>query len=392
MNVDSAPVKVEAIPSEDGIVTPNQSISTVLSDRTCDQISGSLVGGAVGDALGGAVEFMSLLEIKAKFGPQGITAYAQAYGRVGAITDDTQMTLFTAEGLIHAYIRASLRGMVSITSIVNLAYLRWLHTQGLKSKVASRNVEGGGWLLQQKELFSNRAPGQTCISALKEMSRLSTERANNNSKGAGGIMRIAPVAMMFAGRLSEGSQVFKFAKEAAWLTHGHPTGYLSAGAFAVVLHGLLCGHSILEGVEIARLILKSEANSTETLRSIDLAISLALDQRSNEEAITTLGEGWVADEALGIALYCALTAKDFSDGLQNAVNHDGDSDTTGSLVGQLLGAICGFSKIPTKWLTDLEIRELILSVADDICKHESWDLDYMSDGYNSAIVQRYIGG
>lgn len=70
----------------------------MTASLSIDQVRGSLLGGAVGDALGAAVEFQSLAEIRSRFGPAGILDYAPAFGRLGAITDDTQMTLFTAEG------------------------------------------------------------------------------------------------------------------------------------------------------------------------------------------------------------------------------------------------------------------------------------------------------
>src|SRR5215469_1142760 len=91
---------------------------------------GCLLGGAVGDALGAPVEFMSYANIVREFGPEGIRDFAPAYGRLGAITDDTQMTLFTAEGLLRAYVRGCLKGICHPPSVVHHAYLRWLITQG----------------------------------------------------------------------------------------------------------------------------------------------------------------------------------------------------------------------------------------------------------------------
>ncbi len=90
---------------------------------------GCLLGGAVGDALGASVEFLSLGEIRARFGAAGIRDYAPAYGRIGAITDDTQMTLFTAEGLLRAHNRGTQKGIVHTPTVVHHAYLRWLETQ-----------------------------------------------------------------------------------------------------------------------------------------------------------------------------------------------------------------------------------------------------------------------
>src|SRR5262245_17456571 len=94
-----------------------------------DRYRGCLLGGAVGDALGAAVEFDDIAAIRRRFGPDGILEPAEAYGRVGAITDDTQMTLFTAEGVLQADDRLE-RGVGNPPGNLWFAYQRWLHTQG----------------------------------------------------------------------------------------------------------------------------------------------------------------------------------------------------------------------------------------------------------------------
>jgi ADP-ribosylglycohydrolase len=58
------------------------------------------------------------------------------------------------------------------------------------------------------------------------------------------------------------------------------------------------------------------------------------------EIVEQLGGGWVAEEALATALFCALKATNFAEGVLLAVNHSGDSDSTGSLTGNLLGPPC----------------------------------------------------
>lgn len=351
-------------------------------------IAGSLVGGAIGDALGAPVEFMSLSSIRKNFGEDGIASYSPAYGRVGAITDDTQMTLFTAEGLLRAYVRANLRGMCSIPGVVNNAYLRWLETQ--EKSYADRDTETPGWLYHVPELWAERAPGNTCLSALQAASQGKGLRANNDSKGAGGIMRIGPVAMMFASQPNKASEVFRLAMECAWLTHGHPSGHLSAAAYAVVLHTVLGGKSIEDGIDAARNLLAKYPDNAEVLQAIDSAIRLAGTDVSNDEAIRELGEAWIGEEALGVALFCSLKAKNFECGVRMAVNHDGDSDTTGILVGQLLGAKYGLETIPKSWLDDLELCEVLMTVATDLSEHESWNLDEFE--FDDKVVVRYPGG
>ena len=90
--------------------------------------------------------------------------------------------------------------------------------------------------------------------------------------------------------------------------------------------------------------------------------------------MVALGEGWVADEALAIALTCALASPDFETGVRAAVNHDGDSDSTASMAGNLLGALHGFEAIPQRWLAGLEARRIIAEVADDLATFPQWPL------------------
>ena len=112
------------------------------------RFKGCLIGGAVGDALGAPVEFMSLAEIRRKFGPDGITGYSPAYSRIGAITDDTQMTLWTAEGLLRYHCRGETRGIVpSMPGMVHRAYLRWLITRHSNTPT-TRSIRGGCLVLR----------------------------------------------------------------------------------------------------------------------------------------------------------------------------------------------------------------------------------------------------
>ena len=157
-----------------------------------DQYTACLLGGAIGDALGASVEFMTRAEILNRFGPEGITDYAPAYGGKGKITDDTQMTLFTAEGLLRGRMRGVSKGIAGFDHTVANAYLRWLATQGYECRAVT--VEKDGWLFQQPELHSQRAPGMTCLSALRDYPGV-PEIAGNDSKGCGGVMRVAPVGL-----------------------------------------------------------------------------------------------------------------------------------------------------------------------------------------------------
>ena len=104
------------------------------------------------------------------------------------------------------------------------------------------------------------------------------------------------------------------------------------------------------------------------MRIIDLAIKLSENEEEDLDNIHRIGEGWVAEETLGIALYCALRYRnDFSAGIIAAVNHNGDSDSTGAVTGNILGALLGNEAIEKKWKENLELYNVIQEMADDLC-------------------------
>lgn len=321
-----------------------------------DRIKGCLLGGAVGDALGAPVEFLDWATIERKFGSSGIRDFAQAYGVTGAITDDTQMMLFTAEGLLRAHVRQASRGLCHPPSVIHHALLRWYLTQGGEP---ATEVAKDGWLLRERALWSRRAPGLTCLSALRECKSFG-ELAGNDSKGCSGVMRVAPHAFF--------PQPFELAAESARLTHGHPTGYLAAGLFADILSRLLPPSCSLEEAILGSLQQYGDREDmSETREFIEHVLVLYQKGiRPTPKVIELLGRGWTAEEALAIGLWCALMADSFEQGVTWAVNHSGNSDSTGMITGQLLGIQLGCASIPERWLTSLELRDVIEQLAIDI--------------------------
>ena len=363
--------------------------------RARDRFRACLLGGAVGDALGAPVEFMSRSEILTRFGTFGITDFAPAYGGTGLITDDTQMTLYTAEGLIRGWLAAGPVGpsAVDLSAAMARAYLRWLLTQGERSMADLAFDEGSGWLSAQAALQGRRGPGITCLGALRRMSRIG-EPARNDSKGCGGVMRIAPVGL-FGWRLREHvdtGDVFALGAGLAGLTHGHPTGALASGALAVMVMTLLEGAGLPDAVDAARSRLCAHRGHEETLKALDEAVKLARAGAPPALAIRHLGEGWIAEEALAISVFCAWVARDFRDGVTLAVNHDGDSDSTGAVTGNLLGAQLGTGVIPHEWLAALELREVISTVADDLYDFPDARRSAHSEAGRPSLRERYPAG
>jgi ADP-ribosylglycohydrolase len=142
------------------------------------------------------------------------------------------------------------------------------------------------------------------------------------------------------------AETFQVAADIAAITHGHPTGYLAAGTFAVLIAILIRGGTLREALAAAKGQIRRRNHYEETLQAVELAEELSRSEPNSPAAIKKLGEGWVAEEALAISIYCASCARDFEGGVVLAVNHDGDSDSTGAIAGNMLGCLHGVSRIP----------------------------------------------
>ncbi len=346
-----------------------------------DRFEGCLLAGAAGDALGYAIEFWDEGQIFSQFGQQGIRTLAQAaevtHADVAHFSDDTQMTLFTAEGLMHGMER----GRIPAPSDIWLAYREWLGTQGDTSRMDDPEHPNMR-LSSQRALHELRAPGRTCLSAIRSSQDGGTlERPVNHSKGCGGVMRVAPIGL--SASLCDDLDPFAMGARAAALTHGHPMGWLPAAALAGLV-ALLCNtsgttaHDAQETLAmtargVAGVIAHAFGEWEEAgelrdrmLRAIELGLSH--EKTDDLSCIHELGEGWVGDEALLIALYAALAhTDDVAAALRCAANHQGDSDSTASIAGNILGALWGRHMVEEAFdLELLEEADLIVKVADEL--------------------------
>lgn len=301
-----------------------------------DRVLGCLFGGAVGDGFGYVIEFDRLSKIRARYGDAGLTKPVLSKGKL-IVSDDTQMTLFTAVALADT----SLDDLGTIEALRS-AYLDWHRTQ---SEIFSPAEVG---LLRHQVLWALRAPGKTCLSALAAGGWGSLEHRINDSKGCGGVMRVAPIGLMVDWALD---RVVDVAMRAAAITHGHPSGFWSAGALALMVRVMAEGRSFEDALKASSELLARDPEAAETLMALIKSFSTPREpgpwcevERGN------LGEGWVGEEALSIAVYSFLASEDFAEVMRVAANHNGDSDSTASIAGQLFGVRYGLSEIPWAWV------------------------------------------
>lgn len=362
--------------------------------RVKDCIRGSLMAGAAGDALGYPVEFMSRNTILARYGDKGITEFKLDSDGKAQVSDDTQMTLFTANGMLMGLTRGYMRGIGGDPKdYVDGAYIDWYYTQTVNKK-SERDDFHYTWLCDLPELAHRRAPGITCLNACESL--LAHRDVENNSKGCGGIMRVAPMGLFDASfKVMEGSGFYYktvYLAEAgahiARVTHLHPLGYLPAALMTLLLSRIVpltpdeVKESIIDivndGLDVMMNMYGNDyAKYKEYLRTLTLkAVNLAHSNISDIQAIMQLGEGWTAEEAWAISLYCVIRHIDnMKEAIIAAVNHDGDSDSTGSITGNIMGAIYGYEVIKRerlfcpygkKFEDTIELHNIILAIADDL--------------------------
>lgn len=364
--------------------------------RSLDKFKGCLVGGAVGDALGFAVEFLNIEQIKKFHGEKGITEYELSDGKA-LISDDTQMTLYTANGLLLCATRSRMRGISrGCRDYIWLCYKDWLKTQ---EQDYIPDKPQYSWLPNVPELNKRRAPGTTCLYAISRKNYGTIENPINDSKGCGGLMRVAPVGLYFMDKWNSQNATDIIGAEVAALTHGHELGYIPAALFVHIISLAAGGTMSLEdaiqdGIKAIERLFPTAKELHYFINLINRAVHLSKCDIDDLSAIELLGEGWVAEETLAIAVYCSLKYQnDFERAIIASVNHSGDSDSTGSVTGNILGAYLGIAAIPEKFLTDLELKDLIEDVATDLfndCKiseysdysDEIWESKYIYHKYN----------
>ncbi|MDO4571920.1 MAG: ADP-ribosylglycohydrolase family protein [Clostridia bacterium] len=322
---------------------------------------GCLLGGAVGDALGYPVEFMNEASIFNQFGRDGIRTLAQA-GAPAKISDDTQMTLFAANGIICKILGAGLAP--------NCPYREWLATQGDASHMDDPQ-EPKMWIYTDLRLHHCRAPGSTCLTAIREHpDGGNMHEPINDSKGCGTVMRAAPfgLSVMDNGYGDDSRVVTRWAARDAALTHGHKTAWAASESLANIIFHIVQYrkpyHVLQNMIDYGKY-----CGYGELTPQLELAVKLALDRSVPDlDGIHTLGEGWVAEEALAIAVFCAVRYQhDFAAAIRAAVNHTGDSDSTGAVCGNILGAWLGVDAVRSAFdLDNLELCDLIERIAEDL--------------------------
>jgi ADP-ribosylglycohydrolase len=309
-------------------------------------------------------------EILAAFPPNGIGGL-EPWRRfaAGSYTDDTQMSIATARGIQDWRAATGWRASEAGVSPAHRDGALTPDLGALRLAIWERYLE---W--HRSSDWVDRAPGDTCMAALSAGSPGGAhDVSRNGSKGCGGVMRVAPL-----GLIGLGAAAFEAGVDAAALTHGAVTSDTSSGFQALLIDRLVGGLGLDDAVSQARTALAAYPGAVRSLAAVDAAVALAVSSEESYAAIAQIGssgreapgergKGWVADEALGIGLFASLRYRgDVRGAFGAAANISGDSDSTASIAGAILGAWLGLEALPADWVAQLEDREMLLGLADGL--------------------------
>jgi ADP-ribosylglycohydrolase len=289
-----------------------------------------LFGLALGDALGAPTEFLRLPEIKQQYGRGGIQEPPDSF----MYTDDTQMTVALTEGLLDAGLDADLDTQMNA---VGMRFVEWLNSQD-----------------------NDRAPGSTCIAAVERFEAGMGWRVSGivNSKGCGSAMRVATIGHLYQ---HDETRLREVAQASGLITHGHPAAVAAsiAAAYAVKL--------ALDGVNIAEYLPRIMAFVDGISEEFDAAIYRVAHVGAwadEEAALDHIGQGWVGEEAVALALYCVIRSPDdYVACVRRAANSNGDSDSVACIAGGISAARLGLEAIPVSWRERCENRDYLLDLA-----------------------------
>lgn len=324
-----------------------------MSEASESQIVGSIVGLAVGDAIGYPAEFRTRKQLLAEVGPEGITEFLALqdprFSRPiflsgfepppGTYTDDTQMTIAVAEALLDA-------GQCDV--------------EQLMAEMGRRFVD---WSRSEN---NNRAPGGTCMQGCENLANGIRWPHSGliESKGCGSAMRVAPIGLFYKNL----DQVAEVARASSLLTHAHPAALEAAAAGALMVALALTGASpeqIFD--EIDSRCCKDPTDFAEVWHRVPTLL-----HEPPEFVLTddSLGEGWSADEAVASAMYCFWRSPDDArQAILTAINTDGDSDSLGTITGSVVGARLGIDAIPASWRDGVEDSKYLHDLGSRLWKH-----------------------
>ena len=278
--------------------------------NNADKIRGALYGVAIGDALGGALEFMSTDEINKQYG--GVVTEMIGGGWLnlvpGETTDDTAMTLAVCEGIIE--------NQTAPVEAIGRRFIAWVDTQPKDiGMTCARAIH-----IARENLSEGMSPGSAWAEAAQAVAR----ENGHLSGGNGALMRTIGTALAYDDEEARA----RYTVQIAEMTHYDD---ISSDICARYTNA------------VAQFIKGDRARGQRALEA--MAANYGFTDRP-------IPSGWVKD-SMECAYASFVKEPGFEKTLITAVNMGGDADTIGAITGGLAGAYYGFDAIPRRWIETL---------------------------------------
>lgn len=356
---------------------------------------GCLLGLAVGDAMGCAVDTRSFDEIQEDYGPGGLRGYDLVNGYAD-ISSYTQIGAFACNGLLLAMTRGQLRGtMAPLSRYIALAEKEWaLGQRHYANKGATRC-----WVYQHKVMRDRRCMDTRMLETLSMESVSTLEEPQNRFVTPGALTSAIPVGLFGGLGIITPEETMRLGAEAVALVSGGQKAFLSGAILSRVILNVIqdpkmpLKQAFSDAANRVRKHFGEEYPQIEELCNyLRHALTLADNpELSAPEAMDRLECKTAGQVLAGVAYVCTASGGDFDTAMVMAVNHSGRSAAVGALVGSILGAKLGEEEIPDFYLECLEPVEILRILADDLLQgcpmerrggifDDDWDQKYVHGG------------
>lgn len=340
--------------------------------KKIDSFRGALLAGACGDALGYPLQNLSVERIRHRFGPFGLrtlVGHAKS-GELAPVTGNTQLTLATVDGLLWSDAKK-----MEETEGLYRGHMRWFYSQtgeeprrGQRTWMRRQPHEREICLVREKFMHERRIQEDGVLNAFAGDTIGTLKTKVNDSRGSAVLNKVVPIGLIYA---ADPHGAFELAVKSGALSHSHPTAYYAAGALAALIASLAGGlslpkslervHGLLNKLHKADTIITLLREAEEKANEQPAGVSVAWDHIGN---LTSLGTGNDADEALAMAVYCAMAVDDPLDSVIISANHGGNSATVAAITGAIQGVRFGDAFIPTYWSDLLEGKDIIVGLSE----------------------------
>lgn len=318
------------------------------------KITGALLGVMIGDAMGMPVEMMTPEEILKATDGKGVTGFISPLQRrisdtmnlkPGMTTDDWQLTKVVAESLLRC-------------DGFDLTDMALGHVKALEESTFGWGTTTRKGLEDLKEYFDSRGVSGRSLTTAP----IGTVNNAGVSRGCGNgvAMKIAPLGFLLQ-NYANVSQMIRQIKQIGRLTHPDDRAWVGACAIAYGVYQNLDLHAheqtrpeLLSGMfYICEEAQESAVDSNDSFSSrLNKLTDMSLCYGPIEKLRETVGTGCITIESVCFAVAIFLRNRnDFRAGILEAVNSGGDTDSTASMVGALIGSTVGVEGIPKEWVS-----------------------------------------